>query len=353
VHVNISATTDVQGRVTHLYGILMDITQRKSAQLFAQEQADEMAATLQELQQTQSQLIHSEKMSSLGQLVAGIAHEINNPINFISGNLTHARSYAHDLLTLIEEFEHYYPQPPEPLAEQIAALDLAFLKMDLPNLLESMNVGAQRIVEIVTSLRNFSRLDEAVPQVVALHEGIESTLMILRHRCKATGGRPDITIHRDYGQLPTVECYPGPLNQVFMDILAHALDAMAEHRAAETPHPGEIWLQTRFDPGRDQIIVQIRDNGPGIPEAVQANIFEPFFTTKALGKGTSMGLSMSYQIMTQRHHGQLHCITCAESGTVFTLILPRRQPVETDRPEQAQCLKPIATKVTPGAIAPS
>ena len=291
----------------------------------ARQQAADLKATLAELQRTQAKLVQTEKMSSLGQLVAGVAHEINNPVSFIDGNILHAADYAQDLLKLTEQYQATYPHPPEALAQLIAEVDLEFLAADFPKLLDSMRVGAERIKTIVASLRNFSRMDEAEIKAVNIHEGLDSTLMILQHRLKADGDRPQITLTRRYDELPLVECYAGKLNQVFMNLISNAIDAIEEQMATGNPmQPPTITLTTEaLSP--DQIRISISDTGSGIAEAKRQRIFEPFYTTKPIGKGTGIGLSISYQIVTEHHHGTLACESQAGQGTTFHVTIPVQQ----------------------------
>jgi len=286
----------------------------------------ELEQTLQQLTSTQSQLIQNEKMSSLGQLVAGVAHEINNPVNFIYGNLTHANEYTQDLLKVIELYQNHYPDPVPEIQDEIEAIELDFLMEDLPKLLGSMKVGADRIQQIVASLRTFSRMDEAEMKEVNIHDGIDSTLMILQHRIKAKHNHPEIQVIKEYSKLPLVECYAGQLNQVFMNILSNALDALEDRDSRLSAdemrqNPSQIRIGTEM-PSSSRVIIRIADNGPGIPETVGTRLFDPFFTTKPVGKGTGMGLSISYQIVTERHGGSLHCTSAPGVGAEFAIEIP-------------------------------
>jgi PAS domain S-box-containing protein len=312
------------------------------------QQAEQLQQTLQELQRTQFQLIQSEKMSSLGQLVAGVAHEINNPVNFVYGNLAYIRQYAHDLTELLQLYQTEYPQPTPQLKQALAEKDLSFLLTDFPKILASMQVGSDRIREIIKALRNFSRLDESDVKTVDIHQGIDSTLMILQHRLKAGPNHSEIEVNKDYGELPTVQCYPGQLNQVFMNILSNAIDALEEPRhtwsalekSNELEHEpldvskcptctgrSKIQIQTKYKKKPGTIIIRITDNGPGIPHEIQKRIFDPFFTTKPVGKGTGMGLAISYRIIAEKHQGQLRCNTTPGQGTEFIIEIPVQQDI--------------------------
>ncbi|AFY99847.1 ATP-binding protein [Calothrix sp. PCC 6303] len=296
-------------------------TALKKSEIQLRHQKLELEATLKELQRTQSQLIQNEKMSSLGQLVAGVAHEINNPVNFIYGNLDHAEKYGQDLVKMLNLYQNYYPQPHAEIQAEAEIIDLNFLLTDLPKIYTSMKVGANRIREIVTSLRTFSRLDEAELKIINIHEGIDSTLMILEHRLKGKSGYPTIKIIKKYGILPLIECYAGQLNQVFMNILANAIDALEtgiENKLTKQPTI-EITSEV-ID--RHNILIRIIDNGTGITEEVKQRLFDPFYTTKPVGKGTGMGLSISYQIVTERHQGSLECKSIVGEGTEFIVKLP-------------------------------
>lgn len=320
------------GAIREWIGVCTDIHDRKLAEAALREseaelrqQTQELEQTLHELQQTQAQLVQSEKMSSLGQMVAGVAHEINNPVNFIHGNLIHADQYAVDLLALLHLYQTHYPDPPTLIQDQANAIDVEFIMQDFPKLVDSMKVGAERIREIVKSLRTFSRLDEAEFKVVDLHEGLDSTLMILQNRLKAKPNSVGIEVIKDYGELPLVECYAGQLNQVFMNILSNAIDALEEQNTATAGATAPtITIQTRTV-GRDRVAIHIVDNGPGIPEPVKNRLFDPFFTTKQIGKGTGLGMSISYQIVTERHRGQLQCHSTPGAGAEFIIEIPIQQ----------------------------
>ena len=326
--------------------VVRDITERKQAkeallksEAQLRQQAEELKVALRELQHTQTQLIQSEKMSSLGQLVAGVAHEINNPVNFIYGNLSPAKEYTQDLLSLLQLYQSHYPLPVPEIEDFAELIELDFLKSDLPQIINSMNIGADRIREIVLSLRTFSRLDEAEMKAVDIHEGIDSTLMILQSRLKTNDQRPTIEIIKEYGKLPQVQCYAGQLNQVFMNILTNAIDALEERvgsgdegdkRTRRIAMPNSqcpistIRICTQLQEP-NQVIIRIIDNGLGIPEDVQKQLFDPFFTTKPIGKGTGMGLAISYQIITERHGGSLECISQPGQGAEFLIKIPMIQ----------------------------
>jgi signal transduction histidine kinase len=265
--------------------------------------------------------VQSEKMSSLGQLVAGVAHEINNPVSFIYGNLEHADTYARDLLDLVALYQTHYPTPVEAISEAMAAMNLEFLTEDFPKTLNSMKMGAERIHNIVLSLRTFSRTADSLDPAADLHAGLDSTLMILKGRLQA--GRSPIQVVKNYGDLPPVRCYVGQLNQVFMNLLVNAIDAIeegyAQSDAANLPEP-TITLTTECV--NQQVIIQFSDNGPGIPETVRSQMFDPFFTTKPAGKGTGLGLSICYQIVTEKHQGQLACRSAIGAGAQFIITIP-------------------------------
>ncbi|MBD2043922.1 response regulator [Microcoleus sp. FACHB-672] len=286
--------------------------------------------SLVKLQQAQSQLIQSEKMSAIGQMVAGVAHEINNPVNFIYGNLSHVSDYIEDLIGMLRSYQEVYPEAEPKIAEAADDIDLEFLIEDLPKMLSSMQVGAERIREIVLSLRRFSHQDGFEMKPMNIHEGIDSTLMILHSRLKFKQDRPAIEIIKEYSpNFPLVECYGGEMNQVFMNILANAIDAIDEcnqHRSAEQikAYPSCIRIYTQVMEG-NRAIIRIKDNGSGIAPDVTQHIFDPFYTTKAPGKGTGIGLSISWQIVVEKHGGSLQCISTPAQGTEFVIELPISQ----------------------------
>ncbi|MBT9311839.1 sensor histidine kinase [Leptothoe kymatousa] len=276
-----------------------------------EERTRELSNTVHKLKDTQAQLIQTEKMSSLGQMVAGIAHEINNPISFIQGNIEPLEDYFQDLLALLDTYQKTYPEPEEVILQKREEIDFDFLLEDLMKVLTSMNVGTQRVHEIVKSLRNFSRLDEATVKDVDIHEGLDSTLLILNHRLKY-----DVTVVKDYGNLPLVRCLPAQINQVFTNIISNALDAMFD---ADCDHK-KITIATR-KATKNQVEIIIRDSGPGIPANIQAKIFDPFFTTKPVGKGTGLGLGICFKII-QQHQGFINVRSKLGKGTEFAITLP-------------------------------
>ena len=319
-----------QGEISLLESLGMQIAiamQQGHLYQTAQQRTEELQVAYQDLQEAQVQLIQAEKMSSLGQLVAGIAHEINNPVSFIYGNLEHFEEYVEGLLAVFHAYQETYPNPPIELTELIEDLDLPFITEDLPKMLHSMKNGASRIRDIVKSLRTFSRLDEAELKDVDIHENLDNTLMILQNQLNNRAGKTPIAVIKNYGNLPLVECYIGLLNQVFMNLLVNAIQAIEERQNFEfyCDYPGVITLTTSCELGWTFISVQ--DNGMGMREEVKAKIFEPFFTTKAVGSGTGMGLPTSHQIVTKYHKGQLSCESTVGNGTTFTLRLPQQKNV--------------------------
>ncbi len=322
-HINIDSPDEI--------GILAEGFNRMAEQLTLrdrqiQNQLEELNQTLKKLQETQAYLVQSEKMSSLGLMIAGIAHEINNPVNFIHGNLTYVKQYTDDLLEVINLYEAECPDISPEMQEEIAEIELDYLKDDLPKILQSMRSGTDRIRSIVLSLRNFSRLDESDLKAVNLHEGIDSTLLILQSRLNANSQRPEISIIKEYAELPLVECYAGQLNQVFMNILANgidALDKLSSQRSFEENQRDPLWIKiaTEVLP-ENWVSIRISDNGLGIPEELRSRIFDPFFTTKDVGQGTGLGLSISYQIVVEQHGGKLFCESLSNRGISFVIFLP-------------------------------
>ncbi|MEH2175377.1 PAS domain-containing sensor histidine kinase [Nostoc sp.] len=309
--------------------VARDISERKQMEDQLRQQTENLAQTLQELRQTQAQMIQAEKMSSLGQLVAGVAHEINNPVNFIHGNLTYLEEYTQDLLRVI----HHQQQSGNKLEFQALCeeIDLEYIQKDVPRILSSMKVGTQRIRQIVLSLRTFSRIDEAEFKAVDIHESIDSTLMVLQHRFQETTKLPAIQVIKDYGALPLVECYGGELNQVFMNILANAIDALEEWTIENTQLRIDNFTSGLLTPTiaiRTSVIddgwikIAIADNGIGMSEQIQKQVFNPFFTNKPVGKGTGMGMFISYQIITETHGGKLECHSTPAAGTEFVITIP-------------------------------
>lgn len=294
-------------------------------------QAQQLEMALNELQRTQSQLIQTEKMSSLGQLVAGIAHEINNPISFIYGNLPHAQSYIKDLLKMLAVY-HKYTKGISEVEDTATDIELDYLIEDLPKLLNSMKDGAERIRQIVLSLRNFCRLDEAQMKRVNIHDGIDNTIMLLDSRLKNQTSRPAIKLCKEYGNLPLVECYPGQLNQVFMNILSNAIQALDEKMKPEIPDDfvPTIWIKTEIisqvgnyhNNQPKSVLIIIKDNAKGMPESVRQRLFDPFFTTKPVGQGTGLGLSISYEIVVNQHGGEIKCHSEVGTGSEFSIEIP-------------------------------
>ncbi|MBG1269139.1 GAF domain-containing protein [Nostoc sp. WHI] len=289
-----------------------------------QRQKEEITQTLKELQNTQSQLIQSEKMAGLGQLVAGVAHEINNPISFIYGNMTYVTEHTENLFKLLRLYQKHYPKATGEIEKQAAAVDLDFISDDLPKILTSMKMGAERISQLVLSLRSFSRLDEAGMKPVDLHEGIDSTLLILQHRLQPETNSFAIEVIKEYGELPPVVCYAAQINQVFMNILNNAIDAL-EHsdRAGKIIDNPKIWIHTEAKEG-NTILICIADNGCGIPEVMRSRIFEPFFTTKQPGQGIGLGLSISYQIIVEKHGGNIKCVSEPGNGCELWIEIPMK-----------------------------
>jgi signal transduction histidine kinase len=297
------------------------------------EKTEQLRQTLQQLQAAQAHLIQQEKMSGLGQLVAGVAHEINNPVTFIYGNLKCADAYAQDLLAALQIYQQVTPQLPADLQRQVDDLGLGFIQEDFPKLLKSMNVGSERIREIVHSLRVFSRHSEAEIKVVDIHEGLDSTLMILQSRLRSQAQHAAIKVIKAYGDLPKVDCFPGQLNQVFMNILSNAVDALEVVRRLEdhaySHREPTIQIQTKLL-SPERLGIYISDNGPGIAKEVQPRLFDPFFTTKDIGEGTGLGLSISYKIIVDQHRGELRCLSAPGQGAMFAIEIPTSQTKVTE-----------------------
>jgi two-component system, NtrC family, sensor kinase len=309
--------------------------QLRNATRIMEQRTEELNQALESLKQAQAQLVQGEKMSALGQLIAGIAHEINNPVNFIHGNLTHVKEYTQNLLDFVQLYQKHYPNPVAEIQEKAEELDMEFLQTDLLKILDSMKMGSDRIRDLILSLRNFSRLDESALKSVSINEGIDSTLVILQHRLKARPNFPEIQVVKNYGELPIVECYPSQLNQVCMNILSNAIDSL------ESRYPNHILEESQTDKSQiptitistnvssnNLITIKIADNGVGIPEAILSKLFDPFFTTKSVGKGTGLGLSISHQIITEKHNGKIECFSTLGQGTEFVITIPARQSLQ-------------------------
>ncbi|MBD1903142.1 PAS domain S-box protein [Trichocoleus sp. DQ-A3] len=350
---NTRAICDANGTLLYYEGTIIDITERKqieqslrASEAREREKAQQLARSLCDLQQAQVQLIQSEKMSSLGQLVAGIAHEINNPVNFLSGNLSYVHDYTCDLLRLLKLYQQHYSNPVPEIQSEAQAIDVDFLAEDLPKILSSMKIGIDRIHQISVSLRTFSRADTSRKTLFNIHDGIDSTLLILKHRLNSNGNRLGITLIKEYENIPLVECYAGPLNQVFMNLIANAIDALEEAiasgifsknqklvptiRISTEIKQNNLRVKTEnklvdssfFGLNFSHILIRIADNGVGISEEAKQQLFKPLFTTKQVGKGTGLGLSISHQIVVEKHGGQLGCISELGQGTEFYIEIP-------------------------------
>ncbi|MFS8117112.1 MAG: PAS domain-containing protein [Microcoleus sp.] len=325
---------DDGGNPLRMTGTHIDISDRKQAEVDLQfseqrerEKAQQLAQTLEHLKNAQSHLIQAEKMSSIGQMVAGVAHEINNPISFIYGNIIPAAQYAGDLVKLLQLYQQHYPEPVPEIIDKLAEIEVDFIAEDFPKIMRSMKEGANRIKQIVVSLRNFSRLDEKDLKVIDIHEGIESTLVILQHRLQSHRKGREIQVIKNYDELPSIECYPAQLNQVFMNLLLNAIDAVEESSANCADKVNQIRIVTEIS-SENQVCVRIADSGAGIPPEIQSRMFDPFFTTKPIGSGTGLGLSISYQIVKDSHGGKLQCHSEVGRGTEFAIELPISQKVK-------------------------
>ena len=323
--VECKATSYIYDGKSHGLTIARDISKRKQAEKILKQRTQELEQALVKLQSTQSQLIQTEKISQLGQLVAGVAHEVNNPVSFISGNLCHAEEYLKDLIDLLNSYRQQFASPGDAIEEKIETIDLEYLLEDLPKMISSMKLGTDRIKSIMLSLRNYSRTSSDEKKVVNLHEGIDTTLMILSHRLKSNCERPAIEIVKKYGNLPLVKCYYGQINQVFMNLISNAIDALEESNQSKSyeeieKNPNIITITTYSDDNWATIIIE--DNGTGIPIQVIPKLFNAFFTTKVEGKGTGLGLSISHQIITEKHGGTLECISSPGNGAKFVIRIP-------------------------------
>jgi len=327
------AIFNTEGQILSLNGAIFDMTERKAAEdalrlseAIANNRAQQLEIALKELRETQSHLIHTEKLSSLGQMVAGVAHEINNPVSFIYGNISYASQYMTDLLQLVELYQKHYPQPTVEIQEYIENIDLEFVREDLLKILSSMKMGADRIREIVLSLRNFSRLDDSAKQPANIHEGIDNTLLILHSKLRAQSEYPEIRVIKEYGKLPLIECYAGQLNQVFMNLLSNSIDALEDAWKQKKRSGCSDWKPTisvRTEAiNENSICIRITDNAIGMTEDVRLRLFDPFFTTKPMGKGTGLGLAISYRIVAEKHGGTLICRSVLGEGTEFAIEIP-------------------------------
>jgi len=334
VETNKAALHDENGKVIGILGTYQDITVRKQAEIALHElnqklerQTIELTAALAQLQQSQLQLVQQEKMSALGNLIAGVAHEMNNPVGFLSGNLRPAQDYVKDLLRLIELYQAALPNPGEAIEAEIEEIDLDYVRQDLPKLLRSMGEGINRIRDISTSLRTFSRADQQHKVAFDLKDGLDSTILILKHRLKADDRRPEIEVAEHYKKMPLVLCFPGQLNQVFMNLLANAIDALEESSQGKSfsdlqAAPNRITISTGVSSDEQMAVIKIHDNGIGMTEATRQKVFENLFTTKAVGKGTGLGLAIVHQIIVEKHGGTIAVNSEPGQGTEFVVQIP-------------------------------
>ncbi|MGB3613959.1 MAG: ATP-binding protein, partial [Elainellaceae cyanobacterium] len=341
------AEQNVIRSVANLVALTIEVNQRH-------QKAELLERALVDLKQSQFQMIHSEKMATLGQLISGIAHEINNPVSFIYGNLPHAKQYISDLMALIEQYQAHYPNPPTAIATALETIELDFLQDDLNKLLQSMQVGSERIHTIIKSMGNFSRLDESEIEDADIHAGIDNSLLLLNTRLRAQHWRPAIRIVKDYGNLPSITCRAGQINQVLMNLLNNAIDALEEldrERYSKTgpegaaseaiaQPPSTIEIRTRSQPqsATPSIIISVKDNGIGMSQTTRDRLFEAFFTTKPVGKGTGLGLSISHQIVVKNHGGHLSCSSEPGQGTTFTVTLPCHNRATASRPALSESI---------------
>ncbi|MDY7004625.1 MAG: PAS domain S-box protein [Cyanobacteriota bacterium] len=321
------------GELIALEGFITDITESKNVETALKVSQDELRqqkqkleTTLQELNEAETTLTNTEKMSSLGQLIAGIAHEIKNPITSVYGNIVHLNHYVQDMMNLLNLYQECFPNPPDRIQEEFEEMDIDFMKEDLPKVISAMQIGAERIRDIVSSLRNFSRKDDVKKTLMSFHDGINGTLVILQNRFKGRGKKPEIKIHKEYGELPLVECYVGMINQVFMNLIGNAIDALEEAFDNSNWQDKTPSITIKTEATSDKVTVKIADNGLGMDEEVKERLFERFFTTKPAGKGTGLGLSISYQIIVEKHKGKLSCISAVGEGAEFIIEIPITQP---------------------------
>ncbi|WP_460206656.1 GAF domain-containing sensor histidine kinase [Scytonema sp. NUACC21] len=315
---------ELLAKATYLSRIAIE---RHQVEVRLRQQAEELEQAFKDLQKVQLQLVQSEKMSALGNLVAGVAHEINNPAGFLAGNIQPALDYIKDVFALLDLYQEEYPNPSTVIQNEIEAMDLKYVREDLPKLIESMREGINRIKNISTSLRTFSRADSDYPQYFNLHEGLDSTILILKHRLKANEQHPAIEVVKNYGDIPLIECFPGQLNQVFMNILANAVDALEEFNQGRSfadikANPNRITIQTRLTKDLKHVAIYIQDNGIGMTEQVKQHIFDHLFTTKGVKKGTGLGLAIAHQIIVEKHGGAIHVKSVPGEGSEFEIQIP-------------------------------
>ncbi|MEM7553522.1 MAG: ATP-binding protein [Cyanobacteria bacterium P01_A01_bin.84] len=308
-----------------LQAFVRDITERKAAEAAIKQKSQQLEQALQELQQTQLQLVQSEKMSALGNLVAGVAHEINNPVGFIAGNITEAMTAVKDITEYLKLYQETFPNPGNKIAQKAEEFEIGYLLEDLPKMLNSMEVGCDRIINISTSLRVFSRADKDYKVLFNIHTGIDSTILILKHRLKYNEQRPEINIIIEYGEIPEIKCFPGEINQVFMNIIANAIDALDESNkglsfAEIVANPNQIIIKTSLE--GQYVKISIADNGKGMSKEIQEKVFDRLFTTKEIGKGTGLGLAIAHHIVVNKHGGSLQVNSELDKGTEFAIALP-------------------------------